>query len=70
MTVKICSEIIFPTCFIVKIFFKIVRIISELILLFLIIPKSSRSIALTIANAPRTLCAENKAALTLFTAFA
>ena len=64
--VKICSEIIFTRCFIAKIFFDFIGICTEQILLFLIIPKSSRPIALTIANAPRTLCAGSKAALTGF----
>ena len=50
--VKICSEIIFTRCFIAKNSFKFARNFSEQILLFLIIPKSSRPIALTIANAP------------------
>ena len=43
-----------------------VEIITEQISLFLIIPKSSRRIALTIANAPFTLCAEVHGALTSF----
>ena len=43
-----------------------VEIITEQISLFLIIPKSSRPIALTIANAPRTLCADSCVALTSF----
>ena len=64
--VKICSEIIFTRCFIAKNSFKFARNFSEQILLFLIIPKSSRPIALTIANATRTLCAGSKAALTGF----
>ena len=49
--VKICSFIIFTKCFKVKIFFKIVRFISEQIPLSLIIPKSLHRAALTIANA-------------------
>ena len=65
-SVKICSEIIFTRCLKVKIFFDFIGICTEQILLFLIIPKSSRPIALTIANAPRTLCAGSKAALTGF----
>ena len=64
--VKICSEIIFTRCFIAKIFFDFIGICTEQILLFLIIPKSSRPIALTIANAPRTLCADSCVALTSF----
>ena len=64
--VKICSEIIFTQCFIAKFSLKFVRICSEQILLFLIIPKSSCPIALTIANARLTLCAGSKVALTSF----
>ena len=64
--VKICSLIIFPKCFIVKNSLFFVEIFSEQISLSLIIPKSSRRIALTIANAPRTLCAESEAVLTRF----
>ena len=66
MTVKICSEIIFTRCFIAKNSLFFVEIFSEQIFLSLIIPKSSRHVALTIANAPRTLCAESEAALTRF----
>ena len=43
-----------------------VEIITEQISLFLIIPKSLRRIALTIANAPFTLCAEVHGTLTSF----
>ena len=43
-----------------------VEIITEQIFLFLIIPKSLWRIALTIANAPFTLCAEVHGALTSF----
>ena len=43
-----------------------VEIITEQISLFLIIPKSLRRIALTIANASFTLCAEIHGALTSF----
>ena len=43
-----------------------VEIITEQISIVLIIPKSLRRIALTIANAPFTLCAERGAALTSF----
>ena len=39
---------------------------SEPIFFVLIIPKSSCCIALTIANAPRTLCADSCVALTSF----
>ena len=64
--VKIYSEIIFTRCFIAKISMIFAGIIKERISVILIIPKSSRPIALTIANAPRTLCAGSKAALTGF----
>ena len=64
--VKICSFIIFPKCFIVKIFFDFIEICSEQIFLSLIIHKSSRRAVLTIANARFTLCAESLAALTSF----
>ncbi len=50
--VKICSEIIFTRCFIVKNSMIFAGIIKERISVILIIPKSSRPIALTIANAP------------------
>ena len=43
-----------------------VEIITEQISIVLIIPKSLRRIALTIANAPFTLCAEVHGALTSF----
>ena len=43
-----------------------VDIITEQISIVLIIPKSLRRIALTIANAPFTLCAEVHGALTSF----
>ena len=43
-----------------------VEIITEQISIVLIIPKSLRRIALTIANAPFTLCAEVHYALTSF----
>ena len=43
-----------------------VEIITEQISLFLIIPKSLRRIALTIANANFTFCAEVHGALTSF----
>ena len=65
--VKICSFIIFPKCFFVKISLFFVEIFSKQIFLSLIIPKSSRRAALTIANAPSTLCAERRTALTSFT---
>ena len=50
-SVKICSFIIFPMCFIVNISLFFAEIITERILLSLIIPKLSRRPALTIANA-------------------
>mgnify|MGYP003461816976 CR=1 FL=1 len=65
-SVKICSFIIFPRCFIVNISLFFAEIFKERILLSLIIPKLSRRIALTIANAPFTPCAERRAALTSF----
>ena len=49
--VKICSFIIFPRCFIVKNSLFFVEIFSEQIFLSLIIYKSLRRAALTIANA-------------------
>ena len=64
--VKICSFIIFPKCFIVKISLFFVEIFSEQIFLSLIIYKSSRRAVLTIANARFTLCAESQTALTSF----
>ncbi|MGN1241852.1 MAG: hypothetical protein ACI4T7_05140 [Alloprevotella sp.] len=64
--VKICSFIIFPMCFIANIFFVFIEICSEQNSLSLIIYKSSRRIALTIANAPSTLCAVSSEALTRF----
>ena len=50
--VKIISLIVFTKCFIVKIFLIFVEFFSEQILFVLIISKSSRKAALTIANAP------------------
>ena len=64
--VKICSFIIFPKCFKVKISLFFVEIFSEQIFLSLIIYKSLRRAALTIANAVFTLCAGGEAALTSF----
>ena len=64
--VKICSFIIFPMCFIVNISLFFAEIFKERILLSLIIPKLSHRPALTIANAPSTLCAESEKALTSF----
>ena len=56
--VKICSFVIFLMCFKVKISSVFVKIFSEQISIVLIIPKLSPVVALTIANAPFTLCAE------------
>ena len=50
-SVKICSGIIFPMCFIVNISLFFAEIFKEQISIVLIIPKLSRRIALTIANA-------------------
>ena len=66
-SVKICSFIIFPMCFIVNISLFFAEIFKERILLSLIIPKLSHRPALTIANALSTLCAESEKALTSFT---
>ena len=49
--VKICSYVVFPLCLKVKIFLVLADFFTEQILLFLIIPKSLRRTALTIANA-------------------
>ena len=64
--VKICPFIVFPMCLKVKILMLFAEFFSEQIFFVLIIPKSSCCIALTIANAPQTLCAESKAGLTGF----
>ena len=64
--VKICSFIIFTKCLKVKNSIIFVALFSEHISAILIIPKLSSKLVLTIANAPRTLCAESKAALTGF----
>ena len=64
--VKICPFIVFPMCLKVKILMLFAEFFSEQIFFVLIIPKSSCSIALTIANAPRTLCADSCVALTSF----
>ena len=53
-------------CFEVIIFSDFIENFSEQISIILIIPKLSRRAALTIANAPFTLCAERGAALTSF----
>ena len=67
--VKICSGIIFPMCFKVKIFLIFVEFFLEQIFRSLIIYKSSRHAALTIANAKMPLCAESENALTRFFVF-
>ena len=67
--VKICSFIIFTRCFIVKFFFDSIEICLEQIFFSLIIYKSSRHAALTIANAKMPLCAESEKALTRFFVF-
>ena len=64
--VKICSEIIFPRCFIVKNSMIFVEISTEQISAVLIIPKLLPEVVLTIATAPRTLCAGSAKALTSF----
>ncbi|MGM9693332.1 MAG: hypothetical protein ACI3X6_08995 [Alloprevotella sp.] len=65
-SVKICSLIVFTKCLKANIALIFVKIFSEQFFLSLIILKSSRKAALTIANAPSTLCAGKKAALTSF----
>ena len=65
--VKICSLIVFTMCLKVIIFSDFIENFSEQISIILIIPKLSRRAALTIANAPSTLCAESEKALTSFT---
>ena len=64
--VKICSGIIFPMCFEVKISLKSAGIFSEQISAVLIIPKLLSELALTNANAKSILCAERGTALTRF----
>ena len=64
--VKICPFIVFPMCLKVKILMHFAEFFSEQIFFVLIISKSSCCIALTIANAPRTLCADSCVALTSF----
>ena len=64
--VKICSFIIFPMCFIVKISLKSAEFFSEQISAVLIIPKLLSELALTNANAKSTICAERGTALTRF----
>ena len=64
--VKICPFIVFPMCLKVKILMLFAEFFSEQIFFVLIISKSSCCIALTIANAPRTLCAGSAKALTSF----
>ena len=64
--VKICPFIVFPMCLKVKILMLFAEFFSEQIFLSLIIYKSSRRAALTIANAQFTLCADSCVALTSF----
>ena len=64
--VKICPFIVFPMCLKVKTLMLFAEFFSEQIFFVLIISKSSCCIALTIANAPRTLCADSCVALTSF----
>ena len=64
--VKICPFIVFPMCLKVKILMLFAEFFSEQIFFVLIISKSSCCIALTIANARFTLCAESQTALTSF----
>ena len=73
MTVKIISKlvknislIVFTKCLKVKNTLILAEIISEQISAVLIIPKLSSELALTIANAPFTICAERGATLTSF----
>ena len=67
--VKICSLIVFTRCSKVIIFSDFIEIFKEQISVFLIIPKLSRRVALTIANAKSTLCAGRGTALTSFEDF-
>ena len=67
--VKICLGIIFTMCLKVEFSSVSVEIFSEQIFLSLIIYKSLRRAALTIANAVFTLCAGGEAALTSFEYF-
>ena len=60
-SVEICSLIVFPRCFKVKIY-----LIFAEISIVLIIPKLSRRIALMNANAKSTLCAGSGAAVCFF----
>ncbi|MCI6823125.1 MAG: hypothetical protein MR881_06535 [Bacteroidales bacterium] len=64
--VKICPFIVFTMCLKVEFSSVSVEIFSEQISAFLIIHKSFRRAALTIANAVFTLCAGREAALTSF----
>ena len=64
--VKICPFIVFPMCLKVKILMLFAEFFSEQIFLSLIIYKSSRRAALTIANARFKLCADSCVALTSF----
>ena len=64
--VKICPFIVFSMCLKVKILMLFAEFFSEQIFFVLIILKFSRPIALTLANAARTLCADSCVALTSF----
>ena len=64
--VKIFSLIIFTKCLKVKNALILAVIFSEQISAVLIIHKLSSELALTIANAPFTICAERGATLTSF----
>ena len=67
--VKICSLIVFTMYLKVIIFSDFIEIFKEQISVFLIIPKLSRRVALTIANAKSTLCAGRGTTLTSFEDF-
>ena len=64
--VEICSLIVFPRCSKVKIYLIFAEISTEQISIVLIIPKHTRRIALTNANAKSTLCAGSGAAVCFF----
>ena len=67
--VKICSLIVFTMYLKVIIFSDFIEIFKEQISVFLIIPKLSRRVALTIANAKSTLCVGRGTTLTSFEDF-
>ena len=64
--VKICPFIVFPMCLKVKNLMLFAEFFSGQIFFVLIIPKLLPKVVLTIANAPRTLCADSCVALTSF----